>query len=56
MARVNRAFNGPNGDEDPRDNGYVIPDALHPSEKGADLVMELVRELGYEYAPRLTAP
>ena len=51
VARVNEAFNGPNGDEDPRDRGYVIPDALHPSEKGADLMAELIRELGYGYTP-----
>lgn len=45
------AFNGPNGDKDPKDNGHVIAGALHPSEKGADLIMELIRKLGYEYAP-----
>jgi hypothetical protein len=51
VVKVNEAFNGPNGDEDPRDNGYVIADALHPSEKGADLIAKLIRDLGYEYAP-----
>lgn len=51
VARVYDAFNGPGGDEDPRDNGYVLPDALHPTEKGGILMAELVRNLGYEYAP-----
>jgi hypothetical protein len=32
------------------DKGYVV-DHLHPSEKGADLIMELIRKLRYEYAP-----
>ncbi len=50
VARVYAAFRGPNGDEDPVDKGYVY-DGLHPTEEGADLVAELFRELGYEYAP-----
>jgi hypothetical protein len=33
------------------DNGYVIADHLHPSEKGFDVIAKLIRELGYEYAP-----
>jgi hypothetical protein len=51
VARVSQAFNGPNGDQDPMDNGYVIADHLHPSEKGFDVIAKLIRELGYEYAP-----
>jgi len=50
VARVYAAFMGPNGDEDPMDKGYVY-DGLHPTEEGADLMAELFRELGYEYAP-----
>jgi lysophospholipase L1-like esterase len=50
VARVYAAFMGPNGDEDPMDKGYVF-DGIHPTEKGADLMAELFRELGYEYAP-----
>ncbi len=50
VARVYAAFRGPNGDEDPMDKGYVY-DYLHPTEEGADLMAELFRELGYEYAP-----
>ena len=51
VARVYAAFMGPNGDEDPRDKGYVVHDGVHPTEEGADLMAELFRELGYEYAP-----
>jgi hypothetical protein len=50
VARVYAAFMGPNGDEDPMDKGYVY-DGLHPTEEGADLMAELFRKLGYEYAP-----
>ena len=50
VARVYAAFRGPNGDEDPVDKGYAY-DQLHPTEEGADLMAELFRELGYEYAP-----
>jgi len=51
VARVNEAFNGPNGDEDPFENGYVEDDFTHPSRKGEELMAELLRGLGYEYAP-----
>jgi hypothetical protein len=51
VARVYAAFRGPDGDEDPVDKGYVY-DGLHPTEEGADLLAELFRELGYEYAPQ----
>jgi hypothetical protein len=49
VARVYDAFMGPNGDEDPMDKGYVY-DEHHPTEKGADLMAECFRDLGYEYA------
>jgi len=42
------AFNGPNGDEDPVDKGYIGADGEHPSEAGQRLIAELHRELGYE--------
>jgi hypothetical protein len=50
VARVYDAFMGPTGDEDPMDKGYVLSDEIHPTEKGADVIAELFRELGYEYA------
>jgi len=43
VARVNQALNGPNGDQDPMDNGYLIADHLHPSEKGWDAIAKLIR-------------
>ena len=49
VALVHSAFNGPNGDEDPADKGYLADDGLHPSEVGAAVIADLHRELGYEY-------
>jgi hypothetical protein len=48
VARVYRAFNGPNGDEDFDDKGYSGPDKIHPNDAGKVLIAELFRELGYE--------
>ena len=48
VARVYLAFNGPNGDEDPGDKGYMQSDGEHPSEAGHALIADLHRELGYE--------
>jgi hypothetical protein len=50
VARVNETFNGPNGDEDPFEKGYVWDDFVHPSTKGKELMADLMRALGYEYA------
>lgn len=52
VAPVHEAFNGPNGDEDPRDTGYISSDAVHPTVKGWELMAKLYRDLGYEYAPQ----
>ncbi len=51
VARSYAAFGGPNGDEDPVDKGYVS-DGFHPTEDGADILAELFRKLGYDYAPK----
>jgi hypothetical protein len=51
VAQVYAAFMGSNGDEDPRDKGLVQNDGVHPTGEGTDLMAELFRELGYEYAP-----
>jgi hypothetical protein len=51
VARTNEAFNGPNGDEDPVEKGYVKEDAVHPTDKGMELMAEIMRAVGYEYAP-----
>jgi lysophospholipase L1-like esterase len=47
VARVYLAFNGPNGDEDPVEKGYILPYDVHLSEAGHRLVADLHRELGY---------
>jgi lysophospholipase L1-like esterase len=49
VALVHVAFNGPDGDEDPGDKGYLASDGLHTSELGAEVIADLHRELGYEY-------
>lgn len=48
VARTYSVFNGPDGDEDARDKGYVQADGIHPSEAGHRLIADLHRELGYE--------
>jgi lysophospholipase L1-like esterase len=51
VARVYDAFMGDDGMQDPRDQGLLRPDGIHPNPEGSTLVAELFRELGYEYAP-----
>jgi lysophospholipase L1-like esterase len=51
VARVYDAFMGETGMEDPRDLGLVGSDGLHPTKDGSDLMAEIFRNLGYEYAP-----
>jgi lysophospholipase L1-like esterase len=46
-ARVYLAFNGPNGDEDPRAKGYISFDGLHPNDTGHRIIADKLRELGY---------
>ena len=50
VARACDAFMGQDGVSDPRDQGLVEPDGLHPTPEGSTLVAELFRGLGYEYA------
>ena len=47
VVRVDLAFNGPNGDEDPSDKDYVS-DGWHPNAVGDALIADLHREAGYE--------
>jgi lysophospholipase L1-like esterase len=48
VARVYRDFNGPNGDENPADKGYIAADGMHNNGAGALRIAEILRELGYE--------
>jgi lysophospholipase L1-like esterase len=48
VAMVYRDFNGPNGDQDPGDKGYISTDGMHNNDAGARRIAELLRELGYE--------
>ena len=48
VADVYHDFNGPNGDEDPGDKGYVHTDQFHNNDAGALRMAELLRALGYE--------
>ena len=49
VALMHLAFNGPDGDEDPADKGYIAGDGLHASELGAAAIADVHRELGYEH-------
>jgi hypothetical protein len=52
VARVYAAFNGPDGEVDPVDTGLLgALDVTHTTERGKDLLADLVWELGYAYAP-----
>jgi len=53
-ARVYLAFNGTNGDEDPRSKGYLSFDGLHPNNTGHRIIADELRKLGY--APLATIP
>jgi lysophospholipase L1-like esterase len=49
-ARVYRAFNGANGDEDAGDKGYISafdPSGVHPNDTGHRVIADLFRALGY---------
>lgn len=48
VARVDQDLNGPDGDQDPGDKGYIATDGLHNNDAGARRIAELLRELGYE--------
>ncbi len=46
-AQVYLAFNGPNGDLDAGDRGFLAFDGLHPNGRGHRLIADLLRGLGY---------
>ena len=47
VAKVAEAWNGPNWDKDPIAMGYT-KDGEHPSELGAEVIAQALRELGYK--------
>jgi lysophospholipase L1-like esterase len=49
VADVYAAFNGPNHDQDPRDQGYLGADGVHTNEAGDKVIVDTLRKLGYEY-------
>lgn len=51
VANVFEAFNGPQGNNDPAEQGYLI-DARHSSEEGMKVIAEEFRKLGYERASK----
>ena len=50
VAKVFQAFNGPHGNDDPAEKGYLDSDGKHSSEEGMKVIAEEFRKLGYEYA------
>jgi lysophospholipase L1-like esterase len=46
-ARVYLAFNGTNGDEDPKSKGYLSFDGVHPNNTGHRIIAGELRKLGY---------
>ena len=48
VANVFDSLNGIDHTEDPNDKGYIRDDGIHPNEIGAELIANLLRDLGYE--------
>lgn len=46
-AQVYLAFNGTNGDEDPKSKGYLSFDGIHPNNTGHRIIADELRKLGY---------
>lgn len=47
VAQVHTAYNGVNGDENPIAKGYILSDAVHPTDLGAKVIADQLRVLGY---------
>lgn len=48
VARVFDAWNGMDHRESPVEKGYTQPDNIHPNQEGAEVIAQLLRELGYQ--------
>lgn len=45
-------FNGPDHSEDPREKGYIGDDGIHASEKGQQVIADLLSAVGYDPVTR----
>ncbi|MCL1692951.1 MAG: hypothetical protein M3096_04640 [Actinomycetia bacterium] len=48
-AQVFAEFMGPDGTNDPQDQGLIATDQMHPTEAGAILIAQLIHDLGYDF-------
>jgi len=49
VADVHSAFNGSNHEQDHRDKGYLEADGIHANETGDQVMVDILKKLGYEY-------
>jgi lysophospholipase L1-like esterase len=47
LAKVSTVFNGPNGEIDPEDLGFISFDGFHPNDVGHRVIANLLRQLGF---------
>jgi lysophospholipase L1-like esterase len=50
VAQTNDEFMGPDGTDPPEERGLLGADHLHPTAAGAQLLVEMIHDLGYELA------
>jgi len=50
VAQVYDEFMGPDGTDDPQDRDLVLSDQRHPTKAGAQLIAEMLHDLGYDHA------
>jgi hypothetical protein len=55
VADILTAYNGPSGLEDPIARGYILPDAIHGTDLGHAVVVDLLRSLNVAVPARLEA-
>lgn len=48
LVSIYNAFNGPGHSEDPREKGYICSDGMHTTEKGQQVIANLLSKVGYE--------
>jgi len=50
VAQVYEEFMGPDGTDDPQGRELVVADQRHPTQAGAQLIAEMIHDLGYDLA------